>query len=370
MKFNFSGRLILLAFTWAAALTQSCTHDPSPSIRAGQSGFFVVNEGAYGNGNASLSFYDVKTDIMTNNVFEARNGRKLGDQAQSMTLFENKGYIAVQNSSKVEVINIDDFSSIATIVTDQLIPGANELQSPRYFLGITSAKGYVSDWGLDGVTGTVKVVDLSSFKVIKTIPTGLGANQMLKVNNLVFVTNNGGYGNDNTIKVIDTGTDAVIATIPTGDNPNSIQRDKDGNLWVACSGKIVYNTDFSINTTASTKGALIKLNTNNNEVLRLTVGTFTFSTIGNLQISPDGATLYYTFDDKLFSMPVTATSLPGTPFISTGYYGIAVNPSNGNIIGCQAPSFSSAGSIDVFDPSGKLVNNYPVGIGPNGCAFK
>ena len=105
MKINFIKKFVVLAAVSAMVLFQSCQKDPDPVIKAGADGFFVVNEGSYGNSNSSISFYDRKTNTMTNNVFAVKNGRPLGDQSQSMTVFEGKGYIVVQNSSKVEVIN-------------------------------------------------------------------------------------------------------------------------------------------------------------------------------------------------------------------------------------------------------------------------
>ncbi len=364
MRSNFLPKWAVMIAAIALLLMQSCGSDPAPTVKAGQSGFFVVNEGLFGSGNASVSFYDRKTDAVTNNVFSIKNGRPLGDQAQSMTVFENKGYIVVQNSAKVEVINTDDYSSIATISSD--------LPNPRYFIGISSTKAYVSDWGLDGVTGTIKVIDLTTFKVTKAIPIGHGPNQMLKVSDQIYVTNNGGYGYDNTLKIIDTGTDAVTATINVGDNPNSLQRDKDGNIWVASTGIPSYQNvpPFDIDPATTIKGTLTKLNANNVVTLKLTLGKASSGTIKDLSLSPDGATLYYNFDDNIYSMSIAATILPTAPFKTAGYYGLAIDPFNGNVIGCRAPSFSAAGSIDVFDPSGNLIKNYQVGIAPNGCAFK
>lgn len=354
-------RLLIAVALLAVFFLQSCdNNDPEP-LRPGEDGFFIVNEGAFGNGNASLSFYDRDTDAVTNYVFKTKNGRDLGDQAQSMTVFENKGYVVVQNDSKIEVINVDDFSSIATIDED--------LPNPRYFLGISVTKAYVSDWGVDGLTGTVKVVDLSTHSVTKTIPTGQGANKMILVGNLVYVVNAGGYGSDNTIKIIDTNIDAVTGSITVGDNPNSIVRDSDGNIWTSSSGATVYNDDFSIDEDNSTKGSLSKI-TSDEEVLRLEVDVFTYSNIGNLSISPDGKTLYYMFNGNVYSMATSATVLPTTPFKAKDYYGIAVDPFNGNIIGCEAPTFSSAGNIEIMDASGNILNTFEVGIAPNGCAFK
>lgn len=356
---NFYNLLVAISFLAVSFLT-ACSDEPEP-VKTGELGFFIVNEGGFNKQNASLSFYDRQKDEVVNYVYKTKNNEGLGDQAQSMAVFENKGYIVVQNDHKVEVINANDFSAIATI---------KDLPSPRYFQGISSTKGYISDWGADGMTGTIKVVDLTTYAVTKTIPVGKGTNKMLKVEDLVYVVNNGGYGHDNTVKVIDTKTDALTTTaIVVGDNPNSLVRDSDGNIWVAASGSTVYNDDWSINEESSTKGSLSKI-TNDSEVLRLTVDAFTFSNIKNLVISTDGKTLYYTYNDAVYSMSTSATALPTTPFKSKGYYSIAVDPFTGNVIGCEVPDFTSAGSIDILDASGNTLNTYTTGIAPNGCAFK
>jgi len=359
MKLNFIKKVATMLLISVVALFQSCSSSDA-TVKVGASGFFIVNEGSFGAGNSSISYYDRKADAVTNDVFFIKNGRKLGDQAQSMTVFENKGYIIVQNSSKVEVINADDFSSIGSIT---------DLPSPRYFVGISSTKGYVSDWGTDGFTGTIKVIDLTTLTVTKTIATGKGANRMLKINNLVYVTNNGGYGNDNTIKVIDSTTDGIVATITTGDNPNSIQKDKDGNLWVASGGIMAYNTT-GIDEVKTVKGSISKIGSNNTEVFKLIVDKATYSTPANLGISPDGATLYYTYNGAIYQMATSATALPTTAFKTKSYYGMAIDSFNGNVIGTNATNFSSAGMIDVYDASGNLKSTYTAGIGPNGCAFK
>ena len=371
MKFSFLRKFAMLAVVTAMVFIQSCTNDPEPIAKPGESGFFIVNEGTFGGTNASLSFYDRKADAVTNNVIFTPD-HKLGDQAQSMTIFEDKGYIVVQNSSKIEVIDVANSTSLTTITED--------LPSPRYFVGISSTKAYVSDWGTNGITGTVKVIDLSTNKVTKTISAGVGTNKMLKVGNFVYVTNTGGYDNenfisvsDNTVKVIDTNTDAIVATITTGDNPNSLQLDKDGNIWVTSSGATVYSitpTGYGIDEDKSTKGSVSKISSANTEILRLTMEDFTFSNIGNLGISPDATKLYYTYDGAVYSLSTTATSLPTTAFKTKDYYGLAIDPFNGDVIGCYAPNFSSAGSIDVYDASGTLVTTSTVGIAPNGCAFK
>ena len=71
-----------------------------------------------------------------NDVFSTVNNVPLGDVGQSMTTHMGMGYIAVNNSGKVEVINLANMSSEGTITG---------LGSPRYVLVINHTTAYVSD---------------------------------------------------------------------------------------------------------------------------------------------------------------------------------------------------------------------------------
>jgi YVTN family beta-propeller protein len=347
---------------WLLIAIQACENDPTPEIPVGSAGYFVVNEGGFGNSNTSISFYDREKDVMTNDVFAAKNGRALGDQAQSLTVFEGNAYVVVQHSAKVEVINADDFSSVKTI--------SDDIESPRYFLGISSTKGYLSDWGADGMTGTVKVINLDNFTVTKTIPTGKGANKMLLKDGKVYVANSGGFDNDNTISIIDTSTDAVTSTITVGDNPNSLQFDKDGNLWVASAGKFVYNEDYSVNEELSTKSTISKV-TNGTEVSRFPIDGIIYPGVAHLSINKAGDKLYYLFSGAVYSLSVSATAAPANPLVGDKYfYGLAVDPFNDDVLACEAPDFSSAGKVYVYRADAQLFKSYNVGIAPNGIGFK
>ena len=96
--------LALLAFT-----IQACTEEPpiptpiDPNL-AFDKGVFIINEGNFGVGNASIDFYQRDSNRLIKNVFETVNGRPLGDVAQAMTIFKNKGYI-VLNITNVYIIS-------------------------------------------------------------------------------------------------------------------------------------------------------------------------------------------------------------------------------------------------------------------------
>ena len=355
---NFKTIFLSLALISVVGLT-SCSEDDAiviPSLN----GFFILNEGSFGNSNTSLSYFDEDSMRVTNNLFQAATGRPLGDQSQSMTIFDLKGFIVVQNSGKVEVIDALDFSSIATIDED--------VMSPRYFIGVSSDKGYLSDWG-DGFSGSVKVIDLNSYTVTNTIPTGAGANQMLLIGDQLYVTNSGGFGNDNKVSIIDTNTDEVTGEIVVGDNPGNILADAQGNLWVLSGGAFAFDASFNIDEENSTPSSLSKIS-GGEEVLRLDFPNITFSNGNNLNINPAGDLLYYTYEGNVFQMSVSAEALPTTAFISKSLYGLSIHPVSGQIIGLEAPDFSSAGNMIFYDANGNETASYIVGIAPNGCAFE
>lgn len=341
----------------------ACSSDDSVSIPIGTEGFFIVNEGGFGNGNTSLSFYDRETKTVANNIFASVNGA-LGDQAQSMTIFNNVGYIVVQNSDKIEVINVDTYESLGTIDSD--------LPSPRYFLGYSATKGYVSDWGTDGVTGTVKVIDLSTNTVTKTIATGQGANELLLLNDKLYVANSGGFGRDNTISVINTTTDEVESTITVSDNPNSLVADADGNIWIGTRGHTAFDPNtFAVIESESTPPAILKIDAAGTVLLNLPYQAVGFSsTIKKVDLNQAGDKLYYLYASQIYELSTSATTLPSTAFSDKFYYGLSVDPIDGSVLAFEAPNFSSDGNMDIYDASGDLQSSFVVGIGPNGAIFK
>lgn len=68
-----------------------------------QNGFFVVNEGNFDWGKATLTFVHqdgINKGKIENNIFKRVNNEPLGNVGQSMTIHNGKGYIVVNNSQK------------------------------------------------------------------------------------------------------------------------------------------------------------------------------------------------------------------------------------------------------------------------------
>src|SRR5665811_1375054 len=137
----------------------SCTKDDDNSVSgAFSNGIFIVNEGLFQSGTGTITYFNADSNLVKQDIFEKVNNRPLGNIAQSMTIYNDKGYIVVNNAGTVEVVDLATFKSEATIAN---------LINPSQFLVIDAKKAYVSDW-----IGHVAIVDLTTNTVNLTIPVG------------------------------------------------------------------------------------------------------------------------------------------------------------------------------------------------------
>ncbi|MFN0175298.1 MAG: YncE family protein [Saprospiraceae bacterium] len=177
-------------------------------------GIFVVNEGPWG-GTGTISWHNPETGETQDSLFEkANNGAVLGQFVQSLSFHNAKGYIVVNGADRVVVVDIKTFKYLDTI---------GGLAQPRFFLPIDNNTAYISQWGSDGLTGSVAKVNLNTNQVVKTIGSGRGPEKMVRVNDRVYVANSGGYGKDSTLTEILISNDlSQEIPLPSGINPSSL----------------------------------------------------------------------------------------------------------------------------------------------------
>ncbi|MDD6130194.1 MAG: SMP-30/gluconolactonase/LRE family protein [Prevotellaceae bacterium] len=332
-------------------------------------GVYILNEGNYNSGNSTLSYYDPEKQTIENGIFQRANDRKLGDTGQSMTLFGNTLFIAMENSGIVWAIDPRTSRVKGSLTTGQ----TEQMINPRYVHIVNSGKAYITDLYAPYIT----IFNPTTFTYTGSIPTGQAitygyssTEKMVEWKNRVF-TNCWSYNNK--ILVIDTRTDEVTDSILLDSwQPKDMQIDARGKLWVITDGG--YNTEHE------------GFGDNIPHLYRIDAETLAIEQDQPLDadnasvamaLSNDGHTLYLINND-IYRMDVTDSHLPVRPFIKAPtdangtrhkLYGISVDPSSGDLYVADAVDYSQAGTMYRYKADGTLIHKFRVGINPNGCAF-
>jgi YVTN family beta-propeller protein len=338
--------------------SSSCKKEEDKPVDTGfLHGIYIVNEGGFTKNNGSVTYYDEIGAFVYPNLFYQVNARGPGDVIQSFSIAEDMGFIVANNSGRVEVVDMKTFASIGTVIN---------VDYPRYVLGVTDKKVYLTSGNFGGF---VQVINLENLEVDTKISVGSGPENLIMADNKVFVANSGGWGLDSTISVIDPTQDKVINTIEVGDNPTDLVEDENGDIWVLCKGKVIY--DQSWNVISETDSRLVQI-----KIADLSVGkNFVIGNKGDffaplhLAVSKDGKSVLYAEVDGIYRMDITASSAPLQPIIIGSFYGLDVSPENGDIYALKANGFDVNGVAFIYQGDGRIMDSLLVGIAPNAAVF-
>jgi hypothetical protein len=305
----------------------------------------VINEGNYGWGNASVSLYDPNINAVVADYFKQQNsGLLLGDVCQSITKYNSKYYIVMNNSNKINVVNSSDFSKIASIT------GFN---SPRYLLPITYNKAYVSDL----YSNSVQIVDLNTNSISGIIPCMKGTEEMVLIYNKAFIIN----GNSNYCYVINTSSDVITDSLFIGKEASGIMLDKNAKVWILTKGSA----------SSIQVPKLIKVN----PVSLFIEQSLIFNAIDRpwrLCLNKTRDTLYY-LNKGVCMFPILNTQLPINPLIAQGskiYYGLGINPKDYSIYVSDAIDYVQKSKVEVYNTNGSFIKKFNAGIISNGFVFE
>ncbi|MDO4319317.1 MAG: YncE family protein [Bacteroidales bacterium] len=356
MKFALVRIFAIIAV--CVAVTAGCMrweYGDIEQITAAPEGLFVLNEGNFQYGNATLSYYDPATDEVENEVFVRANGFKLGDVAQSMTMHGGLGWVVVNNSHVIFAIDPDTFVEVGRIT---------DLTSPRCIHFLSDTKAYVTQiWD-----NRIFIVDPSRYEItgyieIPGMERGDGSTEMMvQIGDYVYVNC---YSYWNLLLKIDSRTDEVTDIIEVGIQPRTMTADCMGRLWILCDG------GYAGSPYAYEEPRLLCVDPTTMTVLKqfdYPLGTKATTVVTN----GAGDRLYWICDD-VWSMPVTADELPSEPLIpaiGTIYYGLTVDPSSGDIYVADAIDYQQQGVVYRFSPDGELRGRFYVGITPRAFCWK
>lgn len=339
-------RITLL--TIAALAFYSCKKEkidePLPtSFTAAADGIFICNEGNFTGGNASITYTNGSETETVQDVYRIANNEGLGDVGQSMTKINDKIYIVVNNSSKIEVVDAFTLKKSATIT------GFN---SPRFMTEVTSGKVYVTDLYANGIS----IVDLASNTITGNISLNGSTEELLLYNGKVYVTNL----STSYLYIIEPSTDVVEDSILIGPGGNSLQVDKNNKLWVLCGGDYI----------TSTPGSLHRVDpaTKSVEFSRsFPAGDYPT----RLVINETNDELYY-LNLNVYKMSINDSDIPSTFFIDAAgksFYGMSFDMVKHILYVSDVIDYQQAGRIYRYETTGNLINSIPAGVIPGEVLF-
>lgn len=313
-----------------------------------ENGFWVVNEGMFGFGNGEISFIDPEKETISNGIFMAANGVQLGDIPFDLFVDEDVILITVNNSSKVWVLHKTDFTIQYHIIG---------VTSPRCIEKIANGMYAISSFAND----SLYFVDLNDDQpIVSSMYTGKSTEGLLMHGNVLYAANWSAYGgnfDNSTIQMINPISHTLLGYIQVGKEPCSMQIDKNGDLWVLCSGGYM----------GEEKPRLFKINAMSNEVEKQFEFSDVMSSPISLSMNPEGDKLYYLNND-LYRMSIYDDSLPNVPIVDAGnmnFYAVDASHYNDTILVANARDFQTQGDVVLFNNSGQLQNSYTAGIIPS-----
>lgn len=321
-------------------------------------GVFIVNEGNFNYGGASLSYYQHDSKHLENEVFQRANAMRLGDVAQSMVVRDGVGWVVVNNSHIIFAIDTETFREVGRIT---------DLPSPRYIAFVSDEKAYVSQIDSDRII----IINPKTFSITgeilcpMTTPYRTGSTeQMVIVGDHLYVAC---WSYQKRILKIDTRTDEVVDFVDVGLQPKSIVKDRNDKLWVVSDG------GYEGNVLGYESAKLYRLNPENLAVEQIfelglnTLGSATRSA-SRLKINEQGDTLYW-IDGGVWRMSIDATELPAEPFIKplSGtqrclYYALGVAPDTEDIYVGDAIDYQQRSVIYRFSREGELLDSFTAGV--------
>lgn len=324
---------------------------PAPLPKKGISGVWVLNEGGFGRNNASLSLYNLKDSSFVQDYFEPETGRKLGDVANDLYRYGGKIYIAVNNSSTVEIISADSGKDLRQI---SLLNGTVKRQ-PRSIVGF-GPNVFVCNYD-----STIAVIDTTTLNISRYLKAGRNPEGLAVVGNQLYVCNSGGLAwppnFDSTLSVFNLTTFEKVQTYKVEINLQRIVAVSNNEVLISTSGN--YNDRkpkiIRFNGTIANQ---IEINNSNLQKFSTPSGDVYMALV-----KPEGETKYKLARINPTTLALDYTNLPDISAVTTPY-GFTYDPSTEEYWVSDAKNYSEEGDIYYYGKDLKLKRKITAGLLP------
>ena len=369
----------ILAILAIAALTVSCREpivpSPTPGEEVGGSesgaiaGFFLINEGNMGSNKCTLDYYDYASGIYSKNIFPQRNpsvALSLGDGGNDVEIYGGKLYAVVNRSNIVEVMDVATARHIGQI----------DIPNCRYIAfegGNAYVSSYAGPFGVDPTSrlGYVAKVDTTTLRVVDTCTVGYQPEEMAVVGRKLYVANSGGYrypDYDNTVSVINLDSFKESKKIEVAINLHRMEKDIHGNVWVSSRGDYYTIPSRTYVIDSATDRVMHEIQIPVADMAICGDSLYVYSSEWNYATQSSDVA-YAIVNTSNFSVVSNNFITDGTDASIISPYGLAVNPSNREILLTDAGDYVTPGIVYCFSPDGKKKWSATTGDIPSHMAF-
>ncbi len=337
-------------------LLSSCVKDkpadPDQNPPGAGRRLLIINEGSLSNGNASLSVYLPEKDSVYNQVFWQKNKQTLGDIFQSITVVDDRLFLAINNSDKIVIAAKDDFSYI----------GQLQVSKPRNMLLLDSEKMYVSSL----FHPEINIINPKTLQLTGHIAVDYPNTEGLLLHQGSVYACNWDTA-CSYLYQIDPQTDQIVARIElAGKAPQQVLADKQNNLWVL-GGNVAKQCAASLTHINLQTGAVTGYTFPAHADMMKPTWNAGRDTLFMLGVNYEGSGSY----NGVFRTSIHTEDLDEMlqePFISAApmqyFWALAVDSLTGHIFIGDPKGFIQQGDVLEYDAKGKYLQRFAVGVGP------
>ncbi|HEY3251038.1 MAG TPA: hypothetical protein VGK25_07955, partial [Ignavibacteria bacterium] len=242
-------------------------------------------------------------------------------------------------------------------LSGNMVLSSQPFGSSPYSLAIANNKIYITN----GPGSNVSILDINNLNVINTISVGVYPQEILSVNNKIFVCNTSAFGgnSDSTVTVINAVTDSIMTTLTLRKDPTSVSFDQFSinqiYIYAGCQGGggIIYKIDFN------TLNKIDSFNVANgfDKDMNAEIGLIYFISASNNI-------------DRLDPVTRIVTTQITNPDSVSYFYGYNFDKLNGKHYILDAKNFLVNGSLYIYNNTGALEKTFTTGVGPRRVIFK
>lgn len=329
----------------------------APDEAANPVGMYLLNEGNMGSNKASIDYIDFVGGSYVRNIYAERNPtviKELGDVGNDIQIYGSRLYVVLNSSHKVEVMDARTLVRIGQID----IPNCRYIQFDEGNAYVTS---YVGPIAVDpkAQPGAVFRVDTASLAITDTCTVGFQPDELAIVGDYIYVANSGGYRKplyDNTVSVIHKHSMTQVRKIEAAPNLHRIRKDAYSKLWLSSRGDEDTIPSRLLVLDVEEPGSDYMIVTDTLDIpcseMYIHGDSLYFYSLAWSDAEARNTIAYGIIDVRTKQLITDHFITDGTEQEIEKPYGIAVNPSTGDIYITDAKNYVTSGTLHCYSPQG------------------